>query len=142
MIMTIRAPYQYQGRMNRVLTTQVMTSEGDATTENAVYDPELTKALNNINSLFGDLCVRVCGEVWGKPLISQRTKALITIALDVANSSFHGPGVPFETHVKMALKLGATYEEIEELLLFTCAYCGFNKSAGAFGQLKRMMTEI
>jgi 4-carboxymuconolactone decarboxylase len=38
----------------------------------------------------------------------------------------------------MALKQGASYDEIEELLLFTCAYCGFNKAAGAFGKLKQI----
>lgn len=34
---------------------------------------------------FGDLCMRVAGEVWGKPLIDQTTKAMLTIAIDVAN---------------------------------------------------------
>jgi 4-carboxymuconolactone decarboxylase len=38
----------------------------------------------------------------------------------------------------MALKQGASFQEIEELLLFTCAYCGFNKAAGAFGKLNQI----
>jgi 4-carboxymuconolactone decarboxylase len=107
--------------------------------QNAVTDDqELQKALLGINKDFGDLCIRVCGEVWGKPLISQKVKCLITIALDVANQSLDGPGTPFEAHVNMALKQGASFEEIEEILLFTCAYSGFNKAAGAFGKLKEI----
>lgn len=103
---------------------------------NAVLDDEALKAaLAGINPAFGDLCARVAGEVWGKPLVDQKTKAFITIAVDVANGNLTGPGTPFEAHVDMALKQGATVAEIEEVLLFMCAYAGFNKAAGAFGRL-------
>jgi 4-carboxymuconolactone decarboxylase len=39
----------------------------------------------------------------------------------------------------MALKQGATREEIEELLLFMCVYAGFNKVAGCFGALNELL---
>lgn len=104
--------------------------------ENAVLgDQPLQAALNSINPKFGDFCTRVAGEAWGLPLIDQRTKALITIAVDVANANEAGPGAPFEAHVHMALKQGVTLAEIEEVLLFMCVYAGFNKAASAFGRL-------
>jgi 4-carboxymuconolactone decarboxylase len=104
--------------------------------KNAVLeDKDLQNALSGIHPKFGDLCTRVAGEVWGLPLIDQKTKALITIAVDVVNNNESGPGTPFEAHVDMALKQGATCAEIEEVLLFMCAYAGFNKAAGAFGKL-------
>ena len=53
--------------------------------------------------------------------------------LDVANQSI-GSGTPFEAYICMAINQGATFEEIEELLLFTCAYFDFNKAAGAFAK--------
>jgi 4-carboxymuconolactone decarboxylase len=119
-----------------------MNANTNPTMTNAVTDDhELQEGLLVINPSFGELCIRVCGEVWGKPIISQKVKCLITIALDVANQSLDGPGTPFEAHVNMALKQGATFEEIEELLLFTCAYCGFNKAAGAFGKLKEITSQ-
>jgi 4-carboxymuconolactone decarboxylase len=106
------------------------------TFRNAVLDDkDLQTGLSGIHPKFGELCTRVAGEVWGQPLISQKTKALITIAVDVVNCNLVGPGTPFEAHVDMALKQGATCAEIEELLLFMCAYAGFNKAAGAFGRL-------
>ena len=47
--------------------------------ENAVLDDkELQAGLNSINPKFGEFCTRVAGEVWGLPLIDQKTKALIT----------------------------------------------------------------
>jgi len=41
----------------------------------------------------------------------------------------------------MALKQGASYEEIEELLLFMCVYAGFNKVAGCFGVLNEISAQ-
>jgi len=110
--------------------------------KNAVLDDkELQTGLAGIHPAFGDLCTRVAGEVWGKPLIDQKTKALITIAVDVANQDHNGLGNPFGAHVTMAMKQGATREEIEELLLFMCVYAGFNKAASAFGRLKEVLGE-
>lgn len=107
--------------------------------ENAVLgDPQLQDSLKSINPKWGDFCIRAAGEVWGLPLIDQKTKALVTIAIDVVNANENGPGTPFEAHVNMALKQGATFPELEELLLFMCVYAGFNKVAGAFGRLNEI----
>jgi 4-carboxymuconolactone decarboxylase len=107
--------------------------------KNAVLDDkELQNDLKRINSAFGDFCTRVAGEAWGLPLIDQKTKALITIAVDVVNQDQSGPGNPFGAHVHMALKQGATRAEIEELLLFMCVYAGFNKAAACFGRLNEV----
>lgn len=110
---------------------------------NAVLDDQdLQKGLNGIHPAFGDLCTRVAGEVWGTPLIDQATKALVTIAIDVVNQGLNGPGSPFEAHVRMAVKQGVTFEQIEELLLFTCVYAGFNKGAAGFGRLAEIKQKI
>jgi len=111
--------------------------------KNAVLDDkELQEGLKQINPKFGDFVTRVAGEVWGLPLIDQKTKALITIAIDIVNQSHNGSGNPFPAHIDMALKQGATHEEIEELLLFMCVYAGFNKVAGCFGVLKEIFQQI
>jgi 4-carboxymuconolactone decarboxylase len=110
--------------------------------QNAVLDDKnLQAGLNSINPKFGDFCTRVAGEAWGLPLIDQKTKAFITIAVDVVNQTQNGPGSPFGAHVHMAMQQGATREEIEELLLFMCVYAGFNKAAGCFGALKEILRE-
>ena len=107
---------------------------------NAVLDdPGLQDGLKTIHPKFSDFCTRVAGEAWGLPLIDQKTKALITIAVDVVIQDQVGPGSPFGAHVQMALKQGATREEIEELLLFMCVYAGFNKAAGCFGVLNQIL---
>jgi 4-carboxymuconolactone decarboxylase len=108
--------------------------------KNAVLDdPALVAGLKAIHPRFGEFCARVAGEAWGLPLLEQKTKALITIAVDVVNQDQVGPGSPFGAHVRMALKQGASREEIEELLLFLCVYAGFNKVAGCFGVLSKSL---
>ncbi len=108
--------------------------------DNAVLDDiELQQGLKQINPKFGDFVTRVAGEAWGLPLIDQKTKALITIAVDIVNQEQVGPGNPFGAHVEMAFKQGATPAEIEELLLFMCVYAGFNKVAGCFGVLNEVL---
>ena len=107
---------------------------------NAVLDDkELQQQLTAVNPKYGPWVTRVGGEVWGLPLIDQKTKALITIAVDVANQDQVGAGSPFGAHVNMAIKQGATRAEIEELLLFMCVYAGFNKAAGCFGMLDEIL---
>jgi alkylhydroperoxidase/carboxymuconolactone decarboxylase family protein YurZ/catechol 2,3-dioxygenase-like lactoylglutathione lyase family enzyme/ketosteroid isomerase-like protein len=111
--------------------------------KNAVLDDEeLQQNLKKINPKFGDFVIRVAGEVWGLPLIDQKTKALITIAVDVVTQDHRGPGNPFAAHVNMALKQGATRDEIEELLLFLCVYAGFNKVAACFGTLNEIFDQF
>lgn len=108
--------------------------------KNAVLDDkELQADLKKINPNFGNFVTRVAGEAWGLPLIDQKTKALITIAVDVVNQAQTGLGSPFAAHINMALQQGVTPAEIEELLLFMCVYAGFNKAAGCFGSLNEIL---
>ncbi|MCL1138571.1 carboxymuconolactone decarboxylase family protein [Shewanella pneumatophori] len=107
--------------------------------ENAVLDDQaLIDGLKSINSAWGDMTVRVAGEAWGLPLIDQKTKALICIAIDQMALNVTGEGNPFGAHVDMALKQGVTYAELEELIVFASAYTGFNKGATTMGALNKI----
>jgi 4-carboxymuconolactone decarboxylase len=106
---------------------------------NAVLDDlELQQGLSAINPRFGELCTRVAGEVWGLPHVDQRTKALIAIAIDVVIQNMQAEHSPFNAHVAMARKQGVSWEQIEEVLLFCCAYAGFNKAACAFSRMEAL----
>ena len=106
---------------------------------NAVLDDHgLQQGLSAINPRFGELCTRVAGEVWGLPHVDQRTKALIAIAIDVVIQNMQAEHSPFNAHVSMARKQGVSWEQIEEVLLFCCAYAGFNKAACAFSRMEAL----
>jgi len=99
--------------------------------ENAVLGDEALQAgLRKMNTNFADLCIPASGEAWGKPLIDQKTKVLIAIAVDVVEMI---QGKPFENHLHMAVQQGITRAEVEELLLFMTIYAGFNKAGSFYG---------
>jgi 4-carboxymuconolactone decarboxylase len=106
--------------------------------QNAVLgDPELQAGLRGIDPVWGDLCTRVAGEVWGMPLIDQKTKSLLTVAIDVVNGGTEP--APFFAHLDMAMKQGASAEMLHELIVFTSVYAGFNKAAPAMLHLKEFL---
>lgn len=108
--------------------------------ENAVLgDIELQEALKGIDPQWADFVTRVAGEAWGLPLIDQKTKALISIALDVVSTNISATGNPYAAHINMAIKQGATLEDIKELLLFISPYVAFAKTASAFGVLNELI---
>ncbi|WP_291993019.1 carboxymuconolactone decarboxylase family protein [Candidatus Accumulibacter sp. ACC003] len=108
---------------------------------NAVLDDkDLQEKLAAINPKYGPWVTRVAGEMWGLPLIDQKTKALIALTTDAVNQSpLGGPGSAFAAHVHIALNQGATRDEIEELFLFLTVYAGFNKMVGCFAALNDIM---
>jgi len=104
--------------------------------DNAVLgDEELIEGLRKLDPEWGDYCIRVSGEAYSRPLISQKTKVLIALVVDIVEQ-LHGP--QFANHVKMAKKQGITREEIEELLFFMSVYVGFNKAGGYFPAIKEI----
>lgn len=104
--------------------------------ENAVAgDPQLIAGLRALNKDFGEFCVSASAIPWGKPLIDQKTKVFIALAIDVSEQI---TGKPFENHIIMARKQGVTREELEELLLFMSIYAGFNKAGVFYSELTRI----
>ena len=108
--------------------------------QNAVLgDKELQERLLKIDQEFGEYCIRVSGEAFGKPLLDQKTKALIAIAVDVVEQI---KGIPFENHVEIAMKQGMTVDEIKELIFLMTIYAGFNKAGGFYGELKKVIKKL
>jgi 4-carboxymuconolactone decarboxylase len=83
------------------------------------------------------LVTRVAGEVWGMPHLDQKTKALVCCAIDIV----HGGTTPLFTHLDMAMKQGATIEELHELVIFMTVYAGFNIAAAAMMNLKEFLAQ-
>lgn len=102
--------------------------------DNAVLGDQILQAgLMQLNPAFGDLCIRTSGEAYAKPLLSQKTKVLMALVVDIVEQ-IHGP--PFANHLRMAVQQGVTQAEMEELLLFMTVYVGFNKAGTFYGPVK------
>jgi 4-carboxymuconolactone decarboxylase len=88
---------------------------------------------------FQDLITRYAwGEIWARPGLDRRTRSCITLATLVAL----GREEELAMHVRAALRVGLTPDEIKEVLLHSAIYCGVPAANGAFAVAQRVLDEI
>jgi 4-carboxymuconolactone decarboxylase len=87
---------------------------------------------------FQDLITRYAwGEIWSRPGLDRRTRSCVTLAALVAL----GREDELAMHVRAALRVGLTPDEIKEVLLHTAVYCGVPAANGAFAIAQRVLDE-
>ena len=59
-------------------------------------------------------------DIWARPGLPQKVRSMLTVAL---LASLNRPN-QLKMHIKGALNLGVTKEELAEVLMHTGAYCG------------------
>jgi 3-oxoadipate enol-lactonase/4-carboxymuconolactone decarboxylase len=88
---------------------------------------------------FQDLITRYAwGEIWARPGLERRTRSCITLATLVAL----GREEELAMHVRAALRVGLTADEIREVLLQSAIYCGVPAANGAFAVAQRVLDEV
>jgi 4-carboxymuconolactone decarboxylase len=95
-------------------------------------DAHVDRVLKNrtkFNEPFQELITRYAwGEIWNRPGLPKKTRSLLTLAMLVAlNRSDE-----FRMHVKAALSIGVSRDEIQEALLQAAIYCGVPAANSAF----------
>lgn len=95
-------------------------------------DAHVDRTLKNrtkFNEPFQELITRYAwGEVWNRPGLSKETRSLLTLAMLAALNR----GDEFRMHVKAALSIGVSRDEIQEVLLQAAVYCGVPAANSAF----------
>jgi 4-carboxymuconolactone decarboxylase len=87
---------------------------------------------------FQDLITRYAwGEIWSRDGLDRRTRSCITLTALVAL----GREEELAMHVRAALRIGLTPDEIKEVLLHSAVYCGVPAANGAFAVAQRVLDE-
>jgi 4-carboxymuconolactone decarboxylase len=87
---------------------------------------------------FQDLITRYAwGEIWSRDGLDRRTRSCITLAALVAL----GREEELAMHVRAALRIGLSPDEIKEVLLHCAVYCGVPAANGAFAVAQRVLDE-
>ena len=87
---------------------------------------------------FQDLITRYAwGEIWSRDGLDRRTRSSITLTALVAL----GRQEELALHVRAALRIGLTPDEIKEVLLHSAIYCGVPAANGAFAVAQRVLDE-
>jgi len=106
--------------------------QGMKTRRAVLGDTHVVRTLKNrtkFNEPFQDLITRYAwGEIWSRPGLPRKTRCLLTLSMLVALNR----EPEFRMHLKAALSLGITRDEIQELLLQAAIYCGVPAANSAF----------
>ena len=106
--------------------------EGMKTRRAVLGDAHVDRSLKNRNKFnepFQDLITRYAwGEIWSRPGLPRKTRSLLTLSMLVALNR----NEEFRMHLKAALSIGVTRDEIQEVLLQAAVYCGVPAANSAF----------
>src|SRR6201997_4857334 len=87
------------------------------------------KNRNKFNEPFQDLITRYAwGEIWSRQGLPRKTRSLLTLSMLVALNR----GEEFRMHLKAALAIGVSRDDIQEMLLQAAIYCGVPAANSAF----------
>lgn len=83
-----------------------------------------------------DLITSYCfGALWARPGLDLKSRALVTVAIAAATNRQGA----LRNHVRNAVGLGATADEIRETLLHVAIYCGVPAGGEALRAAKEVM---
>jgi 4-carboxymuconolactone decarboxylase len=106
--------------------------EGMKTRRAVLGDAHVDRTLKNrtkFNEPLQELITRYAwGEVWNRPGLPKKTRSLLTLAMLAALNR----GDEFRMHVRAALSIGVSRDEIQEVLLQAAIYCGVPAANSAF----------
>jgi 4-carboxymuconolactone decarboxylase len=75
------------------------------------------------------------GEIWARPGLDRKTRSCITLTALIA---LNRPE-ELEMHLRAALRIGLTQDEIREVILQSAVYCGVPAANSAFAIARRVL---
>jgi 4-carboxymuconolactone decarboxylase len=96
------------------------------------------KKRTDFNEAFQNLLTRYAwGDIWSRPGLPRETRSMITVAMLVALNRTQ----ELKLHLRAALRIGLTKEQIQEVLLQTAVYCGAPAANSAFHAAEEVFAE-
>jgi 4-carboxymuconolactone decarboxylase len=116
--------------------------QGMKTRRSVLGDAHVDRTLKNrteFNEPFQDLITRYAwGEIWSRPGLPKKTRSLLTLAMLVALNRDQ----ELRMHLKAAISIGVTREEIQEVLLQAAIYCGIPAANSAFHAAEEVLEHL
>jgi 3-oxoadipate enol-lactonase/4-carboxymuconolactone decarboxylase len=75
------------------------------------------------------------GELWTRPMLDDRTRRLLVLAMMVAMKSWE----EFELHVRAGLEHELSPTELKEVLMLAAIYCGVPAANSAFAHARKLI---
>jgi 4-carboxymuconolactone decarboxylase len=117
-------------------------AEGMRLRREVLGDEHVARAIDRTDELtkpFQDLIARYAwGEVWGRDGLDRRSRSIITLALLAAL----GHGDELAMHLRAALRIGLSREEVAEVLIHTGVYAGVPVANTALATMQRVFADV
>jgi 4-carboxymuconolactone decarboxylase len=118
-----------------------MADDGMKVRREVLGDEHVDAAIESTSAFtadFQDLITRYAwGEIWTRPGLDRRMRSAITMTALIALGRFDELGM----HVRAALRIGLTEDEIKEILLQSAIYCGVPAANRAFHVAEGVLEE-
>jgi 4-carboxymuconolactone decarboxylase len=102
------------------------------------YTDATLKNRNEFTDAFQDFLTRYAwGEIWSRPGLPKETRSMLTLAMMVA---LNRPD-ELRLHLRAAMNIGVTHEQIREVLLQSALYCGLPAANSAFHIATEVISE-
>ena len=115
--------------------------QGMKTRRAVLGDAHVDATLKNrheFTDAFQDFITRYAwGEIWSRPGLPKETRSMLTLAMMVA---LNRPD-ELRMHLRAALNIGITREQIQEVLLQAALYCGLPAGNSAFHVAEEVISE-
>lgn len=115
-----------------------MSDDTPTTARQAIFGAQEGRILERLSNLDPDLMAYIrdfaYDTVYERPGLDLKTKELLACVLLVSL----GSPDELKTHLRGALRAGATEQEVREALLLCIPYLGFPRTVAAFGQLQEL----
>ena len=115
-----------------------MSDDTPTTSRQAIFGAQEDRILERLSALDPDLMAYIrdfaYDTVYERPGLDLRTKELLACVLLVSL----GSPAELQTHLRGAMRAGATEQEVREALLLCIPYLGFPRTVAAFGQLQEL----
>jgi 4-carboxymuconolactone decarboxylase len=102
------------------------------------YPPPLASELRKLDAPFAEYVEQQAKQVWSRPGLSQRERAMISLAVDVLYQTLDEP---FRAHVDLALRAGASREDVRAVVRFVAEF-GLAKAWCALLALTAYFAEV
>jgi len=132
----------YQGMISVVASMLIVGGMGTAAlAQEAAPARQQTRA----QQLFGDIAPKMAqltdevlyGDVWERPELSKRDRSLVTVSALVAMNRPE----QLRSHIRLALRNGATKEQLVETIVHLAFYAGWPNSVTAIRVAKEVFNE-
>ncbi len=103
-----------------------------------ILGPKAEDSLATLGELGDRIIATIYGDIYGRPGLGVRERQIATLSMLMA---LGGKDRQVKVHMRAALRVGITEDELRELVIQLAAYAGFPAAINAQAQLNEVLVE-